>query len=76
MNYLHIARRFLGLHPLRRQGEPHYNSAAEVIEAVRADLIHGRRHTDDTVAKARAAFAKAESDVKLANALDGTVKSV
>lgn len=69
MNIIHTIQRLTGLHPRRRLGEPHYNSAAEVVEAVRYDLIHGRRHADDTVARARAAFAKAEADVKRNNQL-------
>lgn len=69
MNIIHATRRLLGLHPARRVGERNYNSAAEVIEAVRYDLIHGRRHDDGGVAAARAAFAKAEADVKRSNAL-------
>lgn len=69
MNYIHAIRRALGLHPLRRIGEPHYSTAAEVVEAVRYDLIHGRRHTDDSVGRMRAAFAKAEADVKRNNEL-------
>jgi len=63
MNIIHTIQRLTGLHPRRRAGEPHYDSAAEVVEAVRYDLIRGRRHTD-TVARVRAAFAKAEADVK------------
>lgn len=73
MNIIHTARRFLGLHPQRRQGEAHYTSRADVIAAIRKDLYV--RRFDDVVGKARAAFAKAESDVKRAN-LDGTVKPV
>lgn len=63
MNIIHTIQRLTGLHPRRRMGEPHYNTAAEVVEAVRHDLIHGRRHTD-TVGQLRAAFAKAEADAK------------
>lgn len=46
MNITHVIQRLTGLHPRRRLGEPHYNSRADVLEAIRYDRVHGRRFSD------------------------------
>lgn len=52
MNIIHAARRALGWHPLRRDGEP--QCTADVLADMRRDLYNfGRRH-DDVVADVRA----------------------
>jgi len=43
---VHVVRRWLGLHPMRRKGERHYDSTVEVVQDIRHDLLHGRRRGD------------------------------